>query len=99
MKFTKGYWLNRNGVQIANAVQVREVKQEGDKVYLYIVPYERDERAMGGPVLEMYISSPEQTSSVPRPIILWAPIKKSPLLSFVKHPLRLRLRIPKNMYP
>ena len=35
MKFTKGYWLNRPGVTNADAVQVREVKVENDRVYLY----------------------------------------------------------------
>ena len=59
MKFTKGYWLNRNGVTNADAVQVREVKVENDRVYLYTVPYAQDERAMGGPVMEMFISSPQ----------------------------------------
>lgn len=59
MKFTKGYWLNRPGVTNADAVQVREVKVEDERVYLYTVPYAQDERAVGGPMLEMYISSPQ----------------------------------------
>ncbi|MGI5973466.1 MAG: alpha-xylosidase, partial [Oscillospiraceae bacterium] len=32
---------------------------EGNRVYLYIVPYAQDERAVGGPVLEVFISSPK----------------------------------------
>ena len=59
MKFTKGYWLNLPGVTNTDAVQVREVKVENDRVYLYTVPYHADMRAMGGPLLEMYISSPQ----------------------------------------
>ena len=59
MKFTKGYWMNRLGVQNADAVQVREAKVEGNKLYIYTVPYAYDHRAMGGPVMEMYISSPQ----------------------------------------
>ncbi len=58
MKFTKGYWLNRPGVENADCVQIREVKIEKDRVYLYAVPYPQDERAMGGPVLELFLSSP-----------------------------------------
>ncbi len=58
MKFTKGYWLNLPGVENADCVQIREVKFEQDQVYLYAVPYPQNERAMGGPVLEMYLSSP-----------------------------------------
>ena len=38
-------------------MQVREVKVgESDRVYLYTVPYAMDMRAMGGPVLEMFVS-------------------------------------------
>ena len=58
MKFTNGYWVTKPGVQIADASQIRQVRVEGDRVYLYAVPYHKDERGMGGPVLEMYISSP-----------------------------------------
>lgn len=60
MKFTYGYWLNKPGVENADAVQIREVKVRPDSVYLYAVPYAQDVRAMGGPVLEMTISSPKQ---------------------------------------
>lgn len=58
MKFTKGYWLNLPGVANYDCVQIREVRQEGNRLYLYSVPYPQDERGMGGPVLEMYVSSP-----------------------------------------
>ncbi len=58
MKFTKGYWLNLPGVTIADAVQIRQVRAENDRLYLYAVPYPQDERALGGPVLEMYVSAP-----------------------------------------
>jgi len=58
MKFTKGYWLNLPGVQNFDCVQIREVKAENGRVYLYCVPYPQDERGLGGPVLEMTISSP-----------------------------------------
>ncbi len=58
MKFTKGYWLNLPGVENADCVQIREARVEEDRVYLYAVPYPQDERAMGGPVLEIFISSP-----------------------------------------
>ena len=53
MKFTKGYWMNLPGVENADAVQIREVKIQEDRVYLYVVPFPQDFRAMGGPVLEM----------------------------------------------
>lgn len=58
MKFTKGYWLNLPGVTNYDCVQIREIRHEGSRVYLYAVPYPQDERGMGGPVLEMYVSSP-----------------------------------------
>ncbi len=58
MKFTRGYWLNKPGVTAADCVQIRQVRVEDHRVYLYAVPYPQDERGMGGPVLEMAISSP-----------------------------------------
>lgn len=58
MKFTKGYWLNLPGVENADCVQIREIKVLEDSVYLYSVPFAQDERAMGGPVLELSVSCP-----------------------------------------
>ena len=58
MKFTRGYWLNKPGVQNFDCVQIRQIRAEDGKVYLYSVPYPQDERGMGGPVLEMTVSSP-----------------------------------------
>lgn len=58
MKFTKGYWLNLPGVENADCVQIREIKILEDSVYLYSVPFAQDERAMGGPVIELSISCP-----------------------------------------
>lgn len=58
MKFTRGYWLNKPGVQNFDCVQIREIRAEDGHIYLYSVPYPQDERGMGGPVLEMIISSP-----------------------------------------
>ena len=59
MKFSKGCWMDKDGVSIASARQIREVRKEGNRIYLYAVPYEEDVRAMGGPIFEMYISSPQ----------------------------------------
>ena len=62
MKFTKGYWMNLPGVESCDAVQIRETRldrsENGDSLYLYIVNYGHDARAMGGPVLELTVSSP-----------------------------------------
>lgn len=59
MKFTNGYWLNRTGVSNTDIMQVRQVKVEGNRVYLYTVSYSYDGRALGGPLLEVYLSSPQ----------------------------------------
>lgn len=59
MKFTKGAWMNRDGVGIQNIGQVRESRVDGNKLYLYTVPYGRDVRAMGGTMIEVFISSPQ----------------------------------------
>ncbi len=59
MKFTDGYWENKPGVTRNEMVQIRDVKTSNEKVYLYAVNYTQDERGLGGPVLEICISSPQ----------------------------------------
>ena len=59
MKFTKGRWMNREGITQGHIGQVREVKTEGNKLRLYAVTYTQDKRGMGGPAFEIYISSPQ----------------------------------------
>ena len=60
MKFNKGEWLLKDGVKITNSDQIREAKisDDGTELYLYIVPNKKDERVVGGPVLEAVVSSP-----------------------------------------
>ena len=58
MKFTKGCWLDRDGVEIHSAAQVREARVEDGRLVLYVVPYAEDRRGMGGPVLGITVSSP-----------------------------------------
>ncbi len=58
MKFNDGYWELKPGVQRTDAIQIREVKIKDDCVYIYIVGYKEDIRAIGLPVLELFISSP-----------------------------------------
>ncbi len=59
MKFTKGHWMNREGVHIQSIAQVREARIVGNKLYLYTVPYGHDARGMGGTMIEVFISSPQ----------------------------------------
>ena len=70
--------MNLPGVTNTDAVQVREVKVENDRVYLYTVPYHADMRAMGGPLLEMYIFPLPQPgiSSARKRTTLWAATRK-----------------------
>lgn len=58
MKFTKGYWMNRPGVEASDTVQIREARFDGASLYLYAVNYGYDSRAMGGPILELTVSTP-----------------------------------------
>ena len=60
MKFTKGYWMNKPGVENTDIKQIRQVRIEGNRVYLYAVNHSHNERILGGPVLELYISSPKK---------------------------------------
>lgn len=61
MKFNVGEWVMRAGVTAHNCEQIREARLSEDKteVYLYAVDYRRDERGMGGPMLEFSITSPQ----------------------------------------
>lgn len=59
MKFTKGRWLNKDGVQIYNAVQVRETRVLGNRLYLYTVPNEYNAPLIGGVMMELFVSSPQ----------------------------------------
>jgi len=62
MKFNNGEWMMREGYKSNNCEQIREITLSCDKksVYLYAVPYRTDVRALGGPMLEIYISSPKK---------------------------------------
>lgn len=84
MKFTKGYWLNLPGVEAADCVQIREVKVEKDRVYLYSVPYPQDERAMGGPVLELFISSPRPDVIRTQAYHFMGSARKEPQFEFIR---------------
>ncbi len=59
MKFTRGQWMDRNGVLIKSAAQVREARILDNRLYLYTVPYQHDTRAVGGVMIEIFISSPQ----------------------------------------
>lgn len=91
MKFTKGYWMNLPGVENADCVQIREVKNLGDRVYLYAVPYPQDDRAMGGPVLEMYISSPRTDILRTEAFHFMGSAKKEPPFELETEPVSLEV--------
>ncbi|MCL2646098.1 MAG: alpha-xylosidase [Phycisphaerales bacterium] len=60
MKFNYGEWQMRKGFQAHHCEQIRDVRVSEDKtrVYLYAVAYRDDKRGMGGPIQEIYVSSP-----------------------------------------
>ena len=68
MKFTKGYWMMKPGVVAYNCEQIRQVRVSADKksVYLYAVPYRKDERSMDGPTQEMLMTSPMTPLAITR---------------------------------
>ena len=81
MKFTNGYWVTKPGVQIADASQIRQVRVEDNRVYLYAVPYHKDERGMGGSYWKCTFPLPRRIFFAPRPGILWAAPKNCPGLN------------------
>ncbi len=96
MKFTKGYWLNLPGVENADCVQIREVKVTKTQVYLYAVPYARDERGMGGPVLELFISSPKPDILRTQVFHFMGSAKKEPRFELDEEELPLAVEEAKN---
>ena len=59
MKFTKGNWKNRKGIENETVMQVREVRIYDKRLYLYTVPYENNVPTVGGVMMELYISAPQ----------------------------------------
>jgi len=61
MKFNNGIWMMREGFSSNNCAQIREATLSKDKtsLYMYAVCYREDVRALGGPMLEIYVSSPK----------------------------------------
>ncbi len=62
MKFNLGEWRMKPGVTSFNCEQIREIRLSEDRtrVWLFAVPYRRDERSMDGPVQEITITSPKR---------------------------------------
>ena len=62
MKFNLGEWRMRPGVKSYNCEQIREVRvsPDGREVYLFAVPYRKDERSMDGPVQELTVTAPQK---------------------------------------
>ncbi len=60
MKFNLGEWRLKPGVTPYNCEQIREVRLSPDKtsLYLFVVPYRKEERSMDGPVLELTVTAP-----------------------------------------
>lgn len=48
MKFTKGYWMRRNGVSITSVGQKRDARFECKRIYIYSIPYSTENRPVGG---------------------------------------------------
>ncbi len=58
MKFTDGYYYYRTLTDPADVVQIREATYDGSSLRLFAVNYEKDERSMGGPAIELTVTTP-----------------------------------------
>ena len=60
MKFNRGEWVVKPGVSTYNCEQIRQVRisEDGRALYLFVVPYRKEERSMDGPVQELTITAP-----------------------------------------
>ncbi len=61
VKFNLGEWRMKPGMVTYNCEQIRDVRVSADKteVFLFSVPYRKEERSMDGPTQELTISSPQ----------------------------------------
>lgn len=59
MKFSGRYLQEKPAVSFTDTVQIREIRNEGDKIYIYSLPFSSDGRVFGGPMIEIFISSPQ----------------------------------------
>ncbi|MEN8905228.1 MAG: alpha-xylosidase [Clostridiales bacterium] len=61
MKFTDGFWKNKNEYNVYSAVEVYDVKEENNKLTLYSTYYKVQNRGqtLWGPMLTVQISSPD----------------------------------------
>lgn len=62
MKFNLGLWMMKPGVTSYNCEQIRgaRLSEDGTSLWLFGVPYRREERSMDGPTLEMTVSAPQE---------------------------------------
>lgn len=60
MKFTNGFWLKRQGVDIFPSIQVRDVEATDESVTVYAAPMRVTDRGqtLGGPLMTIRFSSP-----------------------------------------
>lgn len=60
MKFTNKYLLEKPLISFANTVQIREIRKKEDEIYIYALPCIAGSHIFGGPMIEIFISSPRQ---------------------------------------
>ena len=61
MKFNLGEWMTKPGVQVFNCKQVREatLSADGTALRLFCVGYNREERSMDGPAMQLVVTAPQ----------------------------------------
>jgi alpha-D-xyloside xylohydrolase len=64
MKFTNGYWLTREGVQINSLIEIVDVKVQEKKATLYVVPKNIRHRGdtLDGGMITIEITSPQENT-------------------------------------
>lgn len=62
MKFNLGQWRMKPGVSSFNCEQIRSVRlsEDGKSLWLFAVPYRREDRSMDGPTLELTVTAPQE---------------------------------------
>lgn len=62
MKFNLGQWRMKPGVSSFNCEQIRAARlsEDGKSLWLFAVPYRREDRSMDGPTLELTVTAPQE---------------------------------------
>ncbi len=91
MKFSGRYLSEKPALSFTNTVQIREIRKEEDNIYIYALPFCVDSHIFGGPMIEIYISSPRPDIIRVQARHFSGSRKKAPEFELYKAPVNLEV--------